>query len=330
MDTQTNDPENSQASSTSTSTRSSRSSQRKSILKTTTASDIKTPQSTRKIKASLKSENSSSTLAASSTSSSSVPSPTPSTNSDIIPAICTPTVSFAEQPIVNTIETKPKRSTRQSLSRTPVTTPVNKRTARNTKKKDVADIEIKQELIEELKQDDLKNTKKKSPLKKTQSSKFIPNDENTLDGFNNKEVKEDSIVCVESELKSVETKVSDFVEPLPPQNSNTESSNTQSNDGLETDEDTTQLNGEVDEEQRQNSSEQFKKKRKRRTSLMIMMNEPVNSGFQKASSLFIYKWPIEKNADETSDTYLLQEQFSEYLGVKSFKRKFPGKFKQKH
>jgi hypothetical protein len=49
--------------------------------------------------------------------------------------------------------------------------------------------------------------------------------------------------------------------------------------------------------------------------------------------LFIYKWPQidakkkpETNSADTEipDTYLLQEQVSEYLGVKSFKRKYPG------
>lgn len=71
------------------------------------------------------------------------------------------------------------------------------------------------------------------------------------------------------------------------------------------------------------------------------------------SKLFVYKWPIEEEEEEVSskskdeedtdeninknlnkilvsstinDLYILQEQVSEYLGVKSFKRKYPGKF----
>ena len=37
--------------------------------------------------------------------------------------------------------------------------------------------------------------------------------------------------------------------------------------------------------------------------------------------LYEYKWPLEGHAD----TYMLQEQISEYLGVLSFKRKYPGR-----
>lgn len=40
-----------------------------------------------------------------------------------------------------------------------------------------------------------------------------------------------------------------------------------------------------------------------------------------AENLTEYKWP----PDETGEYYMLQEQVSEYLGVTSFKRKYPGK-----
>ena len=40
-----------------------------------------------------------------------------------------------------------------------------------------------------------------------------------------------------------------------------------------------------------------------------------------------YEWPNEKLKDERSvirgETYMIQEQISQYLGVKSFKRKYP-------
>lgn len=39
-----------------------------------------------------------------------------------------------------------------------------------------------------------------------------------------------------------------------------------------------------------------------------------------AENLTEYKWP----ADDTGEYYMLQEQVSEYLGVTSFKRKYPG------
>ena len=55
--------------------------------------------------------------------------------------------------------------------------------------------------------------------------------------------------------------------------------------------------------------------------------------------MFIYKWPqteSDSSNQETSDVtngeipenYILQEQISEYLGVKSFKRKFPDLFRR--
>ena len=39
-----------------------------------------------------------------------------------------------------------------------------------------------------------------------------------------------------------------------------------------------------------------------------------------AETLFEYKWPLE---GKHSEHYFLQEQVSEYLGVKSFKRRYP-------
>lgn len=62
------------------------------------------------------------------------------------------------------------------------------------------------------------------------------------------------------------------------------------------------------------------------------------------SQIFVYKWPANEtiqgatgDIDDTdqdkldeiflsdmNDLYVLQEQISEYLGVKSFKRKYPG------
>lgn len=44
-----------------------------------------------------------------------------------------------------------------------------------------------------------------------------------------------------------------------------------------------------------------------------------------AENLTEYKWP----PDDTGEYYMLQEQVSEYLGVTSFKRKYPGKTEAK-
>lgn len=42
--------------------------------------------------------------------------------------------------------------------------------------------------------------------------------------------------------------------------------------------------------------------------------------YYPAENLVEYKWP----PDEAGEYYMLQEQVSEYLGVTSFKRKYPG------
>ena len=47
-----------------------------------------------------------------------------------------------------------------------------------------------------------------------------------------------------------------------------------------------------------------------------------------ASNIFVYKWPPVDEAKENGqvpETYVLQEQISEYLDIKSFKRKYPGR-----
>lgn len=44
-----------------------------------------------------------------------------------------------------------------------------------------------------------------------------------------------------------------------------------------------------------------------------------------AENLTEYKWP----PDDSGEYYMLQEQVSEYLGVTSFKRKYPGKYLKK-
>uniref|UniRef100_F7C8W1 PHD finger protein 10 n=1 Tax=Xenopus tropicalis TaxID=8364 RepID=F7C8W1_XENTR len=49
-------------------------------------------------------------------------------------------------------------------------------------------------------------------------------------------------------------------------------------------------------------------------------NQDFGSSYFPAENVIEYKWP----PDETGEYYMLQEQVSEYLGVTSFKRKYPG------
>jgi hypothetical protein len=77
-----------------------------------------------------------------------------------------------------------------------------------------------------------------------------------------------------------------------------------------------------------NSNSTFKKKRKKRVSNYGLYNQ-IDQCITSAERLFIYKWPQEKSDDsEVQDTYILQEQVTEFLGVKSFKRKFPDLFRR--
>ncbi|XP_018415488.1 PREDICTED: PHD finger protein 10 isoform X2 [Nanorana parkeri] len=48
-------------------------------------------------------------------------------------------------------------------------------------------------------------------------------------------------------------------------------------------------------------------------------NQDFGSSYFPAENLVEYKWP----SDETGEYYMLQEQVSEYLGITSFKRKYP-------
>lgn len=79
-------------------------------------------------------------------------------------------------------------------------------------------------------------------------------------------------------------------------------------------------------------SETVKKKRRKRTSNYGIINQ-IDGCVNSVESLFVYKWPQPNDEpDKTSvqevDTYILQEQISEYLGVKSFKRKYPDLFRR--
>lgn len=55
--------------------------------------------------------------------------------------------------------------------------------------------------------------------------------------------------------------------------------------------------------------------------LILLLPSPPSLTYFPAENLTEYKWP----PDDTGEYYMLQEQVSEYLGVTSFKRKYPGK-----
>jgi hypothetical protein len=82
----------------------------------------------------------------------------------------------------------------------------------------------------------------------------------------------------------------------------------------------------------------LKKKRKRRGSVMDF-HDQLKTGQVTVDQLFVYKWPNEESdGQETTkivpfdpnddNMYILQEQVSEYLDVKSFKRKYPEIFRR--
>ena len=94
------------------------------------------------------------------------------------------------------------------------------------------------------------------------------------------------------------------------------------------------------------SQVKVKKTKHRRKSVMVRYMDHL-AACSSVAKIFVYKWPPkakkEGDDDEESDhsddddevnlatardTYLLQEQISEYLGVKSFKRKYPDIFRR--
>lgn len=56
------------------------------------------------------------------------------------------------------------------------------------------------------------------------------------------------------------------------------------------------------------------------TDLVVLLHVFVRE-IDGKKQVFEYQWPAD---DRSSDWYLLQEHISEFLGVVSFKRKYPG------
>lgn len=90
------------------------------------------------------------------------------------------------------------------------------------------------------------------------------------------------------------------------------------------------LNGGDESQTGSVTGEKIKKQRKKRASNYGLFNQ-IESFSGTVETMFVYRWPQSEDTDsqgEAPDTYILQEQVSEYLGVKSFKRKYPDMFRR--
>lgn len=188
---------------------------------------------------------------------------------------------------------------------------------------------------------------------------FCPNDENTLDGFNNtkepinnnsnviqnghNKVTEPVEFHLTNKMLPAEAKQPiEQIETTPSPDINvvdcnddesrlTIEGNTESNGlNIEDESQTGSLSGGCGQGggDSNSNSASFKKKRKKRVSNYGLYDQ-IDQCVTSAAGLFIYKWPQEKvEGEELPDTYLLQEQVTEFLGVKSFKRKYPDLFRR--
>ncbi len=196
----------------------------------------------------------------------------------------------------------------------------------------------------------------KSPARKRQKSAvFCPNDENTLDCFGiakpevvvnntstnniintskttktNGDLKPSSVVAALNGTNGGSTGPSTpeiNVVDIP---SNDDNSRFTNNDTTSLDEDSQQMQTQPEGTtvNGHESNIKPKKTRKKRMSNYGLYNQ-IDGCVTSVSQLFIYKWPLKEDlpadGSECQDTYILQEQISELIGVKSFKRKYPGK-----
>lgn len=170
---------------------------------------------------------------------------------------------------------------------------------------------------------------------------FCPNDENTLDGFNTKtngHKQEVPNAPIHFNLNNkTESKSETDVKMATDQTSLSSTCDVNVVDdesllGLIADPESNTLNG-GDESQTGSVSgqgEKIKKQRKKRISNYGLFNQ-IESFAGTVETMFVYRWPQGEGTDsngEAPDTYILQEQVSEYLGVKSFKRKYPDLFRR--
>lgn len=81
---------------------------------------------------------------------------------------------------------------------------------------------------------------------------------------------------------------------------------------------------EDDSQQSQTTSSGKPGKKKRRTSILTDVDQSLGAKVS-VSQLHVYKWPQDEPAAEL---YMLQEQLSDFLEVKSFKRKYPEVFRR--
>ncbi len=188
----------------------------------------------------------------------------------------------------------------------------------------------------------------KSPARKRQKpSVFCPNDENTLDCFGtarndlvvadttanntataltNGDVKSAPVIVasLNGAVSAPSTPDVNVVDVL----TNDENSRLTNNETttMSLDEDSQSMQAPVTEGLIANGKVKGKKARKKRMSNYGLYDQ-IDGCVTSVSQLFIYKWPLKEDlaGSDGQDTYVLQEQISELIGVKSFKRKYPGK-----
>lgn len=85
-----------------------------------------------------------------------------------------------------------------------------------------------------------------------------------------------------------------------------------------------EANGEESQQSQTQSSSSKSTKKKRRTSILTDVDQSLGAKLA-VSQLHVYKWPQDEPGAEL---YVLQEQLSDFLEIKSFKRKYPEVFRR--
>lgn len=170
---------------------------------------------------------------------------------------------------------------------------------------------------------------------------FCPNDENTMDGLNtktngHKQEAPNAPTQFNLNIKAEESKSESDVKMATSDQASTPSTcdvnvvDEESSSRLTADPESNTLNGGDESQTGSTTGEKIKKQRKKRASNYGLFNQ-IESFSGTVETMFVYRWPQGEDADslgEAPDTYILQEQVSEYLGVKSFKRKYPDIFRR--
>lgn len=168
-------------------------------------------------------------------------------------------------------------------------------------------------------------------------------DDNTLDGFDfaNRTLKEVSttedqhIVDIETIQEDTTTLTITFNQMLEDNDTTTQDMDSKMDTDLALTESQTQVDSSILQEVK------VKKTKRKHKSIMVRYMDQLIA-CSSVAKIFVYKWPQKSENPNPSDSdqddddddaaevdsYLLQEQISEYLGVKSFKRKYPDIFRR--